>query len=169
MTEVKLKLGAGSYVPCHYYQGYLDIDIMRYRNLELVCDLRGNLPFKDECIDEIASRHFIDMLSYLEVARLLKECYRVLKHGGLMWHEVPNIRSAAKTLAKYGVEATWIQNIFWGFCPGPKETIFKKCGFDGKLLRQYFENAGFHNVMITEGGPREQIESFELRADGVKQ
>lgn len=57
-----------------------------YRN----CDIRKGLNFDDGIINGIVASHLLEHLDVQECIRLLKECYRVLKVGGVIRVSVPS-------------------------------------------------------------------------------
>jgi len=59
----------------------------------LVHDVRKGLPFEDNSLDAIYASHFLEHLYFVEAQRLLKECYRVLRPGGVMRMVVPDLRA----------------------------------------------------------------------------
>lgn len=162
----KINLGAGK----ETRPGYINIDFAPHPTVDIVHDLRNGIPFPDESVDEVISHHVIDYFSYPEVSKLIAECYRVLKKGGKCSHTIPDIRSAGETLAKHGLDAIWVRDIFWGAMAGPNDTsIYKKSGFDQELLRRYFESVGFHDIQVINHGPRNEIHrNFDFTVIGTK-
>lgn len=55
-------------------------------------DLRRGLPLEDESCSYIYSSHFFEHLEYRHVKLLLRECYRVLKPGGVFRACLPNFK-----------------------------------------------------------------------------
>jgi glycosyltransferase involved in cell wall biosynthesis/ubiquinone/menaquinone biosynthesis C-methylase UbiE len=53
-------------------------------------DARQSIPYPDNSIDIIISYHFLEHITRAEGARFLKECYRVLKPGGVVRIGVPD-------------------------------------------------------------------------------
>lgn len=53
-------------------------------------DLREGLPFENSSIDGILASHFLEHLDLQEAWKIVAECYRVLKLGGVMVASVPN-------------------------------------------------------------------------------
>ena len=162
----KLNLGGGKSTR----PGYTTLDIYPHPTVDIVCDLREGIPFPDESVDEVFSHHFIDYLDFTEVQGLMAECHRVLKNGGRVSHTIPDLQSASEVIAEHGIDGNiWMRLIFWGAMEGPNNTsIYKKSGFDHKLLRKYLEDAGFKDVRITDHGPRGNIKNFDMTAVGVK-
>jgi predicted SAM-dependent methyltransferase len=55
------------------------------------CDAGRHLPFKDGSVDRIYSSHFLEHIPYAKALRVLRECHRTLKPGGLMRLVVPDL------------------------------------------------------------------------------
>ena len=83
----KLHLGSGF----NYLDGWINIDINSNIKTDLLHDLRKPLPYPDYSIDLIFNEHFIEHISYDEAFIFLKECYRVLKLGGILRISTPNL------------------------------------------------------------------------------
>ena len=80
-----LNLGAGDLCK----SGYLNIDL--FPGGDLTLDLRRGLPFKSDSCDTIFSEHFFEHLDYpTAISRLLSECLRVLRPGGILSFSVPD-------------------------------------------------------------------------------
>ena len=58
-------------------------------------DVRYSLPFPDNTFDYIYSSHLLEHLAQGVVGHLLRECYRVLKPGGVLRLVVPDLYKAA--------------------------------------------------------------------------
>jgi len=84
-SEIKLELGSG---PVKGKNGWTTIDCCDESDIRW--DLREPLPFPDNSIDAIYSSHVLEHFSYLELMRLLKDCLRVLKSGGMFSACVPD-------------------------------------------------------------------------------
>ena len=91
----KLNLGCGDKI----LPGYINVDVVESRGgfrTDVVCDLHRLTPFEDDSIDEILSVHVIEHFWRWEVLSVLTEWVRVLKPGGRMVLECPNLRSACE-------------------------------------------------------------------------
>ena len=117
---VKLHLGCGTIAP----EGWINIDgswnawLAKYSLLKfflkkigiinqdllnipwpkniLVHNLTKPLPFKSNSIDFIYSSHTIEHIYLYQTQNLLKECFRVLKPGGVLRIVVPDLYKYAK-------------------------------------------------------------------------
>jgi predicted SAM-dependent methyltransferase len=69
-------------------------------------NLRKELPFPNESVDYIFSSHMLEHLYKDDAARLLAECYRVLKKGGLICIVVPDLQFLAERYLENIAEGT---------------------------------------------------------------
>lgn len=54
-------------------------------------DLRRNIPYKSGIVPNVYSSHFFEHLTKEDALSLLRECFRVLKPGGVMRIAVPSL------------------------------------------------------------------------------
>lgn len=76
-------------------------------------DVRRPLPFPDNSIAAIYASHLLEHLYLDEAVRLLRECYRVLSHGGFLRVVVPDVRAIVTdylAAATSSVESTEADN-----------------------------------------------------------
>ena len=66
----------------------------------MVRDVRKKLPFDGESIDFIYSSHLIEHLRKDEAEKVLKECLRILKRGGVVRLSVPNLELVVRNYIK---------------------------------------------------------------------
>ena len=97
----KYNLGSGGVTP----EGWLNITLLdnltintfynvnqTKQNFLLNYDLRNGIPALDNSLDVVYHSHLIEHLLASEAASFIKECYRVLKRGGLLRILVPDLR-----------------------------------------------------------------------------
>ena len=92
---MKLNLGCGDKI----LPGYVNIDVVDTRHAnkpDVVCDLHKLDPFEDNSVDEILAVHVVEHFWRWEVVALLEEWVRVLKPGGKLILECPNLISACQ-------------------------------------------------------------------------
>ena len=85
--NIKIEIGAGRKKGSN---GWLTMDLDGGADIQW--DLRYGMPFSDNSIDQIYSSHFFEHLTASETSKLLKECKRVLKPGGIFSICVPNAK-----------------------------------------------------------------------------
>lgn len=101
----KLNLGCGDKI----LDGYVNVDIVESRlgnKADVVCDIRKLTIFEDNSVDEVLSVHVIEHFWRWEVPDILKEWTRVLKSGGRMVIECPNILTACEEILKDPIKGT---------------------------------------------------------------
>jgi predicted SAM-dependent methyltransferase len=75
-------------------KGWVNLDLMKHRNITLRYDCRKKLPFREETVARIRCEHFLEHLDYSEEAPLLlKSCYKSLRKGGVLRIVVPDAAS----------------------------------------------------------------------------
>lgn len=96
-TELKLHLACGY----EYFDDYINIDLYAPDDakVDLRCDIR-KLPYDDNTIDEIKAIHVIEHFHFKEFKDVLDEWYRVLKPGGKLILETPDLLSTCDAFVK---------------------------------------------------------------------
>lgn len=86
---MKLNLGSHNKV----IEGYLNVDALKLDNVDIVHDLTiFPYPFEDNSVDEILMTEFLEHIGFRYTEGVLKECFRILKEGGSLKIQVPDIR-----------------------------------------------------------------------------
>lgn len=91
-----VKLNIGSFINMFHY-GWVNIDILdlkRYADANgyifKQVDVTKGLPYKDNSVDLIVAHHLIEHLDRQQGEKFLRECFRVLKPGGLIRLSAPD-------------------------------------------------------------------------------
>jgi SAM-dependent methyltransferase len=147
--KVRLNLGCGDKI----LQGYINVDFAESRKgnkPDIISDLRA-LEFAHDYADEILSVHVIEHFYPWEAKDLLLHWKDILKPGGRLVLECPNILTAAEMLLKdpdraaradgkdgqlamwplYG-DPAWKDPLMchrWGYTPTPLIDLLNHCGF----------------------------------------
>lgn len=75
----KLNVGSNDVI----FDGWINYDLYEHKGA-IMHDARTPFPHPDNSVDFIFSEHFIEHLNETEVLVFLKECYRLLKPGGVI-------------------------------------------------------------------------------------
>ncbi len=96
---MKINVGCGDDVR----DGWVNVDIRATRPSVIVHDLsRFPWPFSDNSADEMLLSDFLEHFPYADTDRILLECYRVLKTGGIVTIQVPDAVHTARALIQEG-------------------------------------------------------------------
>ncbi|MCG2737892.1 MAG: methyltransferase domain-containing protein [Candidatus Methanoperedenaceae archaeon] len=79
---------------------YYEIPWSEHIHKIMIHDVRKKLPFNDDSIDFIYSSHLIEHLRKDECEKMLGECFRILKKGGLIRLSTPDLELTARNYIK---------------------------------------------------------------------
>lgn len=91
---IKVNLGCGEF-PLH---GFINVDILPLKKVDLICDFNYSLPFKTNSIDLIYAGHIIEHLQIDNAIEFLKEIHRILKPNGEVFIVVPDFEKVYKSV-----------------------------------------------------------------------
>jgi len=80
---VKINVGCGF----RKIEGFVNLDIDRRCNPDILCDITAGLPYKDGSLDYIYTSHCLEHMWNVE--DVIKDFHRVLKPGGVLEITVP--------------------------------------------------------------------------------
>jgi len=104
-SPIALNLGCGDKI----LTGYINVDVVDERagnHPDVICDIRKLEVFDDDYADEILTVHVIEHFYHWEARDVLLEWLRVLKPGGKMVVECPNLLTACEEVLKNPEQAT---------------------------------------------------------------
>lgn len=177
-ADLKLNLGCG---PC-LKSGWINIDIDS-PGADLQLDLREKLPFPDARASFVYCEHFFEHLEYPSSAMsFLRECWRVLKPGGVFSLGVPDTEwpivsyatgdPAYFELARARFHPAWcntrMHNLNYHFRQGREH----KYAYDLETLTKILEEAGFVSVVRRPFNPEldsasRMVESLPRKTAGL--
>jgi SAM-dependent methyltransferase len=159
---VRLNLGCGDKI----LEGYINVDVAEARagkRPDVLCDLHALTPFEDDSADEILSVHVVEHFWRWEVVGVLKEWVRVLKPGGRMILECPNLKSACEAFlanpelhAGPGAEGQRTMWVFYGDPSWSDPLMVHRWGYTPRSLAAVMAEAGLENI-------RQEPAQFKLR------
>jgi hypothetical protein len=161
-APVRLNLGCGDKI----LPGYVNVDIAPSRagqRPDVLCDLHRLEPFADAAADEVMAIHVVEHFWRWEVADVLREWLRVLKPGGRMILECPNLLTACEELLKDprraagpGQEGQRTMWVLYGDPHWQDPLMCHRWNYTPQSLQQLMEEAGLVNV-------RQEPAQFKLR------
>lgn len=170
---MKLNLGCGDKI----LPGYVNVDVVESRagkTPDVICDLHQLTPFEDNAVDEILSVHVVEHFWRWEVVDVLKEWVRVLKPGGKMILECPNLISACHELlqnpdvaAGPGQEGQRSMWVFYGDPSWRDPLMTHRWAYTPRSLGQVMFEAGLGDL-CQEPAQFKLREPRDMRITGVK-
>ena len=122
--DLCVNLGCG-YRPM---KGWVNVDRARGPEVQVVWNLTEGLPFPDSSCSAVFSEHLIEHVTKEDAARLLRECYRVLKSGGVLRISTPD---AERYLRSYAGDGEFLRH------PSFVESIETPLERINKMMREY--------------------------------
>lgn len=129
--------------------GLLDNNyVAKWPEIELV-DIRKGIPQEDGSVNYIYCSHVMEHFEKLETVDLLKECYRVMKKGGVMRIVLPDL---LKLIDNY-VDSDQFCREFYGYKKDDKKwsNLFirgHQWMYDKKTFRKILVGTGFKNIKL---------------------
>ncbi len=128
----------------------------RYYSQEQYCDLLENhvflhhdlshsIPLKDQTADFVYSSHFLEHLFKQDAERLLTDCHRALKSGGILRISIPDLAYAV-SLYMRGEKEKMLTDYF--FVEDKASFLARhKYMYDFELLKSMLEKIGFSQIV----------------------
>lgn len=170
-----VNLGAGSLYSPHE----ITVDLRGGENINFRCDIRKLPEDWGNSFDAAKANHVLEHFSYTQTKEVLQEWYRIIKPGGKIVLDVPDIQAAAEHLAK-GDQDILINGMFWGdqgndfwqqppygeihegrYLPWSFKNNSHFSGFTPKYLGKLLQEVGFVEVEGSRG-------DYNLHMEGKK-
>jgi SAM-dependent methyltransferase len=145
---MKVHIGCGR----HVLDGWVNVDTQRSPKAARAPDVIGDalsIPLPDGCASEVMAIHLLEHLAAWQVPKALAEWHRLLKPGGLLVLEMPDVVKCAKNLVKLiekGDEKTLNSQAMHGLYGDPSMEdpwMLHRWGWTPKTLIPVLKRAGF--------------------------
>ena len=102
---MRLNLGSGN----SKIDGFISVDLYD-EEADVRADI-SELPFEDNSVEEIVCYQVVEHVPYNKSEQMFSEMYRVLKPGGKVTIETPNIDVVCMKILEEGLQDKWIFNL----------------------------------------------------------
>jgi predicted SAM-dependent methyltransferase len=145
---MKLQVGSSN-VTGRYKQGWINLDIEDHEGVTIVADASEHIPFESNTFDEIHCIHVLEHVTRDKHEPMLKEMYRVLEPGGVLYVETPDFQGTVENLkTAFDNGDTEALHIWTTSIYGKNERpgMAHYWGFYEGLLRRKMRHTGFKEV-----------------------
>jgi ubiquinone/menaquinone biosynthesis C-methylase UbiE len=172
---MKINFGAGRKIE----NGYFNIDAIRHpmaqRDPELLFTMRFNddgslseqIPLADGCADEVMSIHVIEHFYRFNTDAVIAEFKRLLKDGGKLVLECPNIESACRNLLA-GMEDKMAMWPLYGSPKAGSPFMSHLWGWTPKTLSELLKFHGFKHVNVMPPQTHMTRGDRDMRVEAIK-
>lgn len=101
----KLNLGSGD----SKFPGFISVDLYDDK-ADIKADI-CELPMEDNTVDEIVAYQVVEHIPYWKSEKMFSEMYRVLRLGGTVTLETPDVDYIAQDILKNGLTDKWIHSL----------------------------------------------------------
>lgn len=134
------------------------------------CDIRA-IPEPDDTFDIVSTRHVLEHFMWEEAPALITEWSRILKPGGELRVNVPNLAYAAREIVRADDDADYSPGLYplwqvYGKQVGNFGEVHRN-GFTRHALRRLLEHCGLTDVAVEVSG--EVGENLDARGTKVEQ
>lgn len=163
---MKLNIGCGKRV----LDGWINIDVQAHpksaRPPDILCDA-GKIDLDDEVADIVMANHLIEHFFRWDVEDILAEWYRLLKPGGQLILELPNLEHACRNL----LAGTKDQMSMWplyGDWSHKDPYMMHKHGYTPKTIKDLLELCHFKKIQILPPQTHGRRVNRDMRVEAVK-
>lgn len=163
---MKINIGCGRMVLDGWTNCDVQVSPRAPRPPEILC-MADDIPLEDGCADVVMALHLIEHFYLWEVGTVLAEWRRLLKPGGTLILELPNLEAAAKNLLA-GMDDNMCM---WPFYGDPQHRDVYMChhwGYTPKTIQTLLEGNGFEQVMALPPQTHGKLTNRDMRIESVK-
>ena len=130
---------------------WINIDGFKDKNVHYLCDFSRPLPFDDETFNGIFCEHVLEHFTYENGRKLLVECNRILKKGGMLRIVVPDGNKILTFFLNEPQKIVEYKQVESGFPMEAVNTWFyqryeHQCIYDAGYLVDSLQKAGFNSA-----------------------
>lgn len=143
-TSFRLNLGAG----LRHLEGYTSVDADPSTHPDLVANVLHLVSIDSESVDEVLAIHLLEHLHRWDAPAALREWFRVLKPGGKLALELPDLVKCCQNVLAGRADRAGL----WGLYGDPNyenPLMAHRWGWSAAELQVELKAAGFRRVRVT--------------------
>lgn len=139
------------------------LHVLKFDRTKLV----NPLPLEDGCADELHSYHFLEHVTGYQAPALVAEWRRLLKVGGRLIIELPNLEAACRNLLA-GMSDQMAMWPIYGDWSHEDEFMLHRHGYTPKTAKALLEENGFGRVIVLAPKTHGARANRDMRLEAVK-
>ena len=164
---MRLHLGCGR----HYLDGWVNVDIVPHPKAKKPPDVLGSvtkLGFPDQSADEIMAIHLFEHMNKHEAIKTLHEWARVLKQGGRLILEMPDLMKCCKNFIQNQDDPKNSLFGIYGNHDEESEFMYHKYGWTCSTLKPHLKAAGFTDIIEADPQWHGQRKHRDFRVEATR-
>ena len=135
----KLHIGCGGNI----YEGWLNVDIEPQSTSVGYLDASKIFPFESDSFDYVFSEHMFEHLDFEGQVSMLRECYRVLRKGGIMRIATPDLGKILTIVVREDAFAIKYRNWYIDTFSNNMKVVLGEAAYSSEVfINTYFYNWG---------------------------
>lgn len=162
----------------HVMDGWYNMDAVRHpaakRDPELLFEMRfkdgelvERIPLKDGCAEELFAAHIIEHFARYDVDAVVAEWKRLLRQGGRLILELPNLEAACRNLLA-GMSDQMAMFPIYGDAGWKSPYMLHKYGYTPKTITALLAFHGFDNITLLPPVTHRARANRDMRVEAVK-
>lgn len=156
---MKLHIGCGS----RKFPDYVNVDVRQEVEPDACWDITKAWPVEDGSCEHVVSYHVLEHLTKEEALHVLRESHRVLKTGGLLVIECPNVKETARQFVEGN---DYRINNLYGLQRNPFD--FHRYGYWPTQMQRDMPTWGFKITKLGPGTDYHAAQEPCMRVEAVK-
>jgi len=163
---VKINIGCGPMVLDGWTNCDIQVSPKAPRPPEILCDVKS-IPLEDECADVVMALHLLEHFYQWEAPAVVQEWRRLLKPGGKLILELPNLEAACRNLLK-GMKDQMSMWPLYGD-PGHKDPYMcPRWGYTPKTVTRFLKQQGFKKIQILKPQTHGRRANRDMRVEAIR-
>lgn len=163
---MKINIGCGPMVLDGWTNCDIQVSPKAPRPPEILCDVKS-IPLEDECADVVMALHLLEHFYQWEAPAVVQEWRRLLKPGGKLILELPNLEAACRNLLK-GMKDQMSMWPLYGD-PGHKDPYMcHRWGYTPKTVTRFLKQQGFKKIQILKPQTHGRRANRDMRVEAIR-